>query len=93
MDYSNDQELVDFEDICFDDMPSITSNASTHLHKSWVIHINSKSIMPHIDELRPTCRGSMPSVIAITETWLDESVADSEVTISNYSVHRLEIQL
>ena len=69
---------------------STSSTTGTRLNKPWVIHIDSRSIVPHIDELRLIFRDSFPSVIAITETWLDDSVADSEVAISNYSVHRLD---
>ncbi|CAB4043715.1 Hypothetical predicted protein, partial [Paramuricea clavata] len=48
------------------------------------------SILPHIDELRLIFKDNSPAVIAITETWLDDSVADSEVEIYGYSLHRLD---
>jgi hypothetical protein len=58
--------------------------------KFFITHINVRSILPHIDELRLIFKDNSPAVIAITETWLDDSVADSEVEIYGYSLHRLD---
>lgn len=68
-----------------------TTNNNTHSKRSsMIVHINTRSILKHMDELRLIFGDVYPSIIAITETWLDDSVADSEVSILNYSLGRLD---
>ena len=52
------------------------------------LHINTHSLLPKLDELRHIAIKSKASVIGITETWLDDSVTDSEVEIHGYSLQR-----
>lgn len=44
--------------------------------------------MAHIDELRLTFKDIYPLFIGISETWLHDSISDSEIELSDYSVHR-----
>ena len=44
--------------------------------------------MAHIDELRLTFQDIRPLFIGISETWLDNSMSDSEIELSGYSVYR-----
>ena len=46
--------------------------------------------MPKIDELRHIAKTSKVSVIGITETKLDESVLNNEVSIEGYDILRLD---
>ena len=50
--------------------------------------INTRSLLPKLDELRHIAIKSKASVIGITETWLTDSVPDSEVQIPGYSLQR-----
>ena len=68
-----------------------TSQNITHgKRSSMIVHINTRSILKHMDELRLIFGDVYPSMIAITETWLDDSVADSEISILKYSLERLD---
>lgn len=48
------------------------------------IHLNVRSLLPKIDELKIIARKSKGAVISITETWLDDSVTISEINIPGY---------
>lgn len=50
--------------------------------------MNVRSLLPKIDEIRIFVRDSNPSCILLTETWLDETVFDSEINIHNYVIQR-----
>ena len=52
------------------------------------LHLNTRSLLPKIAELRIIAAESGAAVIAISESWLDASVDDSEIDIPNYVVHR-----
>ena len=59
-----------------------------HLKENWKtfrnrgLHfIDSNSLLPKIDELRKIVKISNPAVIGITETKLDHSISDSEISI------------
>ena len=55
-----------------------------------LVHLNARSLLQHIDELRLIFSKVFPPIIAISETWLDNSIKDSEMAIPNYSVERLD---
>lgn len=52
------------------------------------IHLNARSLHPKIDELRIIAAKSKAAVISITETWLDESATDGEISVGGYCVVR-----
>jgi hypothetical protein len=54
----------------------------------YFLHLNARSLLPKLDEVRILATKSKPVVIGITETWLDKSVEDSEVEILGYIIHR-----
>ena len=58
--------------------------------KPWMIHFNCRSLLRHIDELRLIFTRNHPLVIAISETWLSDTVIDSEVHVSGYQMFRLD---
>ena len=62
------------------------NNKGLHL-----IHLNINSLLPKIDELRDIAKCSSTAVIGITETKLNNTVYDSEVTIGGYSIVQNDI--
>ena len=52
------------------------------------IHINARSMLHKLPELQYIAQIANPAIIAISETWLDESVTDSEVKIDGYNIIR-----
>ena len=70
---------------------------NNHLKENWkkfrnrglqFIHLNINSLQPKIDELREIIKISSPTVIGITETKLDNSIDDSEISIDGYCAIR-----
>ena len=47
-------------------------------------------ILPKLDDLCLLCADSKPHVVCIVETWLEDSVFDNELTVSNYFLLRLD---
>ena len=52
------------------------------------VHLNIRSLLPKVDELRLLARNTRAACICITETWLNGTVYDSEIKIDNYVVRR-----
>ena len=52
------------------------------------IHINARSILPKMSEIRLIASNSKATVIGVSESWLDETVNDSEIAIENYCIYR-----
>ena len=52
------------------------------------LHLNVRSLLPDIDEVRLLFRETNAVCVGITETWLDDTVFDSEIAIDNYSICR-----
>jgi hypothetical protein len=52
------------------------------------IHLNTRSLLPNISEMRLLAVKTNAKIIAISETWLDETVTDNEINIPGYSVIR-----
>ena len=70
---------------------------NNHLKEYWkkirnrglhFIHFNINSLLPRIDELRKIVKISNPTIIGITETKLDNSIGDSEISIDGYCTIR-----
>ena len=51
-----------------------------------VFYANYRSLLPKIDHLRALASTQLPDVILLCETWLVESITDSELSIINYSI-------
>ena len=54
----------------------------------YFIHLNVNSLLPKNDELREIVKISNPTVIGITETEIDSSISDSEISIDGYCAIR-----
>ena len=52
------------------------------------VHINARSIVNKVEEIKFLARSSNASVLAVSETWLDDSILDSEIKIPGYKVIR-----
>ena len=48
------------------------------------------SLLPKIDNLRTICNLYSPDIVCIVETWLDDTILDSEVAIQGYCLCRLD---
>ena len=53
-----------------------------------LIHINARSIIKKMSEIRILAEKTNPAILAITETWFDNSVPDKSVEIENYNIIR-----
>ena len=54
------------------------------------LNLNVRSLLPKIDIVRHLVHEANPEVVGITETWLHEGVQDSEISIPNYILYRLD---
>ena len=52
------------------------------------LHLNARSLLPKISELKLITARSKAAVISITESWLDSSVTNTEIDIEGYNVIR-----
>ena len=52
------------------------------------IHANARSLFNKISEFRLISKKSNAAIIAISETWLDDSHTDSSVSLEGYSIIR-----
>ena len=53
-----------------------------------VFHSNTRSIYNSLCDLKDFTSDYKPSILALSETWLDTSVVDAELTIKGYSLYR-----
>ncbi len=51
-------------------------------------HINIRSLVNKVDQLRVILDGSPIDVLAVSETWLDDAIMDHEMNIEGYSFYR-----
>ena len=82
-------------DLDFDFPPSVegenSHSANTHRPCPFsILYYNARSLLPKMDELRLVCLSEQPDIVCIVETWLGENILDSEISIANYSVVRLD---
>lgn len=52
------------------------------------VHLNAWSLLPKMAELRMIVSKSKASVIAVSKTWIDNSVTNSEISIEGYHILR-----
>lgn len=71
----------------------LTSQAQYNLFKKrglHYLHLNTKSLLPKIDELRLIARKTNATCICISGTWVDDFIYDTEICIENYNIIRKE---
>jgi len=54
------------------------------------MYFNCRSLLPKIDELAALCSANKPDVVCLVETWLCMDILDTEISIPNYSIIRLD---
>ena len=52
------------------------------------IHVNARSLLPHKHDIRLLANQTHAACISISETWLDNSIFDTELHIPNYNLFR-----
>ena len=55
-----------------------------------ILYCNARSILPKLACLCAEAVANNPSIICIVETWLSENISDSEISIENYQIARLD---
>ena len=51
-------------------------------------HLNVRSLLPKIDEIRCILNSHNFDVFAVCESWLNHTITDSEIAVHGYGVHR-----
>ena len=57
-----------------------------------IIHFNARSLLPKLAEVCTLVAESNAAIVCVTETWLDDSVMDSEIELSGYVVQRKDCE-
>ena len=61
----------------------------SNTRKLVIAHLNVRSLLPKLDEIRTCLAGrAPPPIVAFTESWLDETVSDGEICIPGYKAYR-----
>ena len=68
--------------------PGPTRNLPAGTKGLRLFHLNIRSLRYNMDELRLFCNQHKPHVLAISETWLDDSFVDEEVSLQGYNLMR-----
>ena len=92
------KEALPFRDVsCLNSTPTtstdISESASSGVsednrHPCSILYSNCRSLLPKLDSLRVRAAISSPDIIALTETWLDHSLSNSELFIPGYVIVR-----
>lgn len=53
-----------------------------------LLHLNVRSLLPKITEIRHLSKSGKVGVFCFTKTWLDDSITDAEIELENYLVIR-----
>ena len=61
---------------------------SFHRRGIHILHLNVRSLIPKLEELRNVAKETKAAVIGLSETWLDDSVFNTEIVIDGYSIFR-----
>ena len=84
-DTQDDEADVDVSLDSSDDIYKVVCRKGLHF-----VHLNIRSLPPSIAEIRTIATQTKSAVITLTETWLDDSVNDSELRINNYCLVRAD---
>ena len=53
-----------------------------------VLHMNARSLLGKMDQLRLLCEPNGADIITLSETWLNKDIDDSEIELPGYSIIR-----
>ena len=76
--------------------PQICSKPRKTHHRSSavsVMHFNARSLKNKIDELSLRCKKFNPDVIVISESWVDDTVPDTFLSLAGYDILRCDRNL
>lgn len=57
-----------------------------------IVHVNSRSVLQHFDELHGSFLDGSFEVIIFTESWLHSNCTDNLISVRGYSLYRLDRQ-
>ena len=71
-------------------MPNVNHNTKKNELKSGfkIAHLNIRSVVKNIDQLRIYLQKQQFDVVSINETMLDDTIADHEISITGYDIIR-----
>ena len=52
--------------------------------------MNTRSLLRHFDDIATLVATKRPHILALSETWLDDSVSDAEILLPGYSLFRFD---
>ena len=55
-----------------------------------VLYFNARNIVPKFHSLCSEVEIHKPDIVCLVETWLNDEILDSEITLTNYQLHRLD---
>ena len=55
-----------------------------------VLYFNARSIVPKFDALCSEVEIHKPDIVCLVESWLSDEVLDSEISLTNYQLYRLD---
>lgn len=70
------------------DAEMLTFNGFCNRKSLGLMHLNIRSLLPKLDELKAYMHTSNPDVLVISESWLKKSVTTTAVSIPGYNVFR-----
>lgn len=55
-----------------------------------IIHLNVRSLLPKIYQIRIWVRSTGADIVVISETWLNKSISDNDVCIDGFQIYRVD---
>ena len=53
-----------------------------------IVHVNTRSLLCHFDDVARLVSLHQPDVLALSETWLDSSIDDKEISFPSFVLFR-----
>ena len=73
---------------CYVEKLGVSSGLYTGKSQLSLVHVNARSLWSCIDEINYLLLVECVDILAVSETWLDDSVEDSEICPASYSIVR-----
>ena len=74
---------VDLANVASDSVYEPFSKKELHF-----LHLNARSLLSKLSDVRLLVKNSKAAVLAVSETWLDGSITDAEIELVGYTVIR-----
>ena len=88
---STEEEIktkIEINELQIKDRPEKIENITTTKNELLIIHINARSVVNKIDEIKLLCYEVKPDILCITETWMNGSVPLNAITPTGYKILR-----